>query len=254
MITLRICLRVGLVIAWAALNSFSVSNHYAKPGDFACVTSKRTAATAKQKGTSDAKKSGIKKSLPPATDVLESTLAFRGWMGENAVLRQEELLKDGGMRTSFFLLKPNRSRIQLRINWQSEGDNRDPAGLQEGRVLIADYVVKSEHPRISFQMDADPKQISALQESISSSDQPRAVLAVRAVLTIRMESRRGGPLILWKQSREITPAMGESGLVYRPPDLRSVILSPNESAILAELSVGGAIEYFVISMRPLRFR
>jgi len=253
MITLGYCIRVTAVLAWAGLNYYSVSNHHATPGDLSRSASKRTAVGALQKQTSRGTNLGTRKAATLATDVVESTLSFRGWLGENAVLRREELLKDGGMRTSFFLLKPNKRWSRLRTNTGGE-DQNDPPGLQEGRVLVSDYLRKSEDPRISFQLDADPKQVRALEESISDALQPKPVTAVPATLTISMESIKSGRVTLWKQTRALTTTAGETGMVYRPPDLRSAILSPNESALLFELIANEKSEYFVVSMRPLRAR
>jgi hypothetical protein len=248
MITLGSRNRVMLLLAWAVLGYYSVS-HHAKPADLSRSATARTAAGPQQKRPSRGTDLGPSKSVPLPTDILETTLSFRGWLGETAVLRREELLTDGGMHTSFFLLRPNKPWSRLRTNPRSEAQN-DPPGLQEGRVLIADYVRKSERPRISFQLDADPSQIRALQESISDSLEQKPVPAVPATLTISMESPKSGRVTLWKQTRALTTTVGESGMVYRPPDLRSAILSPKGSALLFELIANDKSEYFVVSMRP----
>lgn len=247
---MRCCMKVGLLIIWAVLNSFTFSSHYAETGNVARVLSTVVALGGRQNEPSATKKA--KQSSPRATDVLEKTLSFRGWIGENAVVRREELLKDGGMRTSFFLVKPKKSWIRLRIKAKSENEHDDPPGLLEGRALISDYVKKSEDPAITFQFDADPKQIQALQESINDRGQAKPVSEVRGTLKLSMKSQKRDSVILWKQTRAITPTVGESGMVYKPPELRSAILSPKESTLLVELIVNEKSEYIVISMRPFR--
>lgn len=198
-----------------------------------------------------------RKQLSPdlQNDIIETSISFLGWKGEEAIIRQEDLLEDGQIRTLYFVVKADGRRQQLDYRkWQDENHvefSIEPPDIEDGKVLVSDSWTKAEFPIVLLSVDADPKEVNEIVEAITKWDPEMGIPKAKAKLRIHLlTSAESTMLTLWEKPVELKPLFGETQLEYNPPSINSAILSPGESFLYVEITYSGESEYIVISIPP----
>jgi hypothetical protein len=181
---------------------------------------------------------------------------FVGWRGEAPVIRQEDVLKSGGLLISFYTPGAGGRKAAVLTPPVTQGETQpDPAGLAKGTLLVLDYQSMTANPKIIFELNADGEKVRALETAIQNwtPGNPVSLPEVPATLKIlRSSPGESQHTVLWRASRKLSAYPGESGYVYTPPDLKFAYLSPTGGRLLAVITQNDGLEYVVISMRPGR--
>ncbi len=190
-------------------------------------------------------------------NVVETSVSFRGWRGESAVFRREDILENSKIQTSYFSqLADGVLRHLCPKEWQSEKTIEvpdDPPLLKEGKILVFDYQEKHIYPKVLFRVQEDSKMLSALDEALMSWQPGRPLPSVSAKLSLEVVKQKGGNTIpLWQTSRLLSVSVGETGLIYVPPSLEFAALSPSGLTLLIRLVGIGEPEYLLFSMNNAR--
>lgn len=181
---------------------------------------------------------------------------FRGWLGEAAVLRQEDYLEDGRIRVSYLAVDlGGAERLLGRAKTVGSGGDlpRDPPGLRPGKVLIKDHKPQSAAPKIVFRVEADPAKTRSLEEALArwwkeGAGRQTTFPVVPATLRIDMAPAAGPPVALWREATTLTAWLGETGYNFEPPRLRFAVLSPSGATLCVELMRAEQGRYVQIPM------
>ncbi|MBC7928102.1 MAG: hypothetical protein H7039_20855 [Bryobacteraceae bacterium] len=171
---------------------------------------------------------------------------FVGWRGESAVFRRERYLSSGQMQTSSYALG---------VRGRSTAPGSKTWKLYPGTILLQDYTASESSPsKISFELDADPARIRALEEEMTRwSEQeapklPASFPQVPAALRILLEDQ-GSKRVVWEQKRKLTASPGENGFRFEPPRLRFAALSKSGATLLVELISSEGSEFVRIALQ-----
>ncbi len=200
-----------------------------------------------------------KDAKPPAStpDVVGSSTAFIGWMNESPVLRLEESLSDGGLRTSFQRLNPDGSLATLKPSFGQGGHKgpptKNPLGLSQGKLLVKGHTVVAATPSVSLKIEADEHQLEAMQQALQAwnsgkRDAGQGFPSVPAVLSIQLSSPPQPPKTVWKNSTTLAVSSGEAGFEYLEPYLSTAVLSLSGKSLYVEIATGEDVERHLVVM------
>lgn len=183
---------------------------------------------------------------------IDTTSSFRGWRGEAAVMRQEDILDSGSDRASFYSISQDGKQTQLSPAKGREAGRgefvQDPAGLRPGKIFVLGHDIRIHDPAITLQIDCDDQKVQALQRAIADWEPGKELPEIPAKLKLLWVVSGHNPTILWRDSRMLTAVAGEASYEYSPPSLSLAVLSPSGRTLLVGLTIGNEEEYHMIVM------
>ncbi len=166
---------------------------------------------------------------------LESTLSFRGWRGEEPILREETLLPGGTLLVSYLAAGADGTCTPIAGPPAAAGDTpnlpADPQGLQPGRALVKEGEIREDGSQLAV------------------AEQPDAGGPDLLVVELQLAGNEGPPLLRrWELDCALAPILGESGPEYEPVSVHSATVSPAGGRLLVGLRGGGLPPYLLLDL------
>lgn len=187
------------------------------------------------------------------SEFIETTVSFRGWLGKEAILRQEQILDDGDIKTSFFSIRLDGTRRQLNHeSWKDKNRNEDelptdPPGLETGNILVSNFQSQTEETVIMLKVYVNADELTAMEEAIVNWTPDKELPSTNATLMLqRFYSNGEKETTLWDNTIKLGPYFGENGVEYNLPKLIFAALSPAKKVILFELLIEGESNFFMV--------
>lgn len=192
-----------------------------------------------------------------AAQSIGTSSSFRGWRAEAPVLREEDMMDDGSVQTSFYSLEREGALVKLDPStWQRVKKGRpprEPPGLSQGKLLVLGHQALVRDPEILLEVDADRKKVEALEQAIrdrqdGTTDAEKGFPEVQAQLRILWIVSGQKPVTLWQEPRTLSASAGEAGYRYSPPYLSLAVLSPTGKTLLVGVTAEDAVGHHLIAI------